>query len=277
MIFLTKFIAFWQKPFSKTETWFGLSKNFISISVFTTFFLYIFQPNGLSNAEPKFLICLGFGISGALGYFLYELTFSLFIKIIRSPIEWTYGKWWLYCIGALFFISLTGFLYVRYFVFGFMIWALFPAMLKGTFMFGIPILATITMVLLRDEQKYQTIAAEINYQNNHTAKINATNHLTLFDIPINEIRYVEALQNYITIGFINATGQLKTKTERSTLKSILEKTKESAIVKTHRSFLVNKEAITKVEGNSQGLQLTLSDCDKKIPVSRNYVPTFRPS
>ena len=274
---MTKLKAFWQKPFSKTETWFGLSKNFISISIFLTLFLYIFQPNGLSEAEPKFLICLGFGLSGAFGYFLYELAFSLLIKTMDSPIEWTYGKWWLYCIGALFFISLTSFLYVRYLVFGFMIWALFPAMLKGTFMFGIPILATITMVLLRDEQKYQTIAAEINHQNNPTTNSKYNSDLNLFDIPIDKIRYIESLQNYVTLGFINAEGKLKTKTERATLKSILEKTKESPVVKTHRSFLVNREAIAKVEGNSQGLLLTLSDCDKKIPVSRNYVPTFRPA
>ena len=99
--------------------------------------------------------------------------------------------------------------------------------------------------------------------------------MNLFDIPVKQIKYIEALQNYVTIGFINREGQLQKQTERATLKSILATTKESSILRTHRSFLVNQQAIINTVGNSQGLLLTLSDCDKKIPVSRSYVPAFK--
>ena len=241
-----------------------------------TLFLYIFQPSGISEVGPnKFLVCLGFGVSGALAYFIYELIFNQFFKLTKTPTEWTFGKWLLYSIGVLFTISLANFLYIRYVFFGYMQWNLFPYMLKGVFMFGIPVLAVATLILLRDEKKYQTIAAEMNQQHRNTSKLSDTTDLTLFDIPVNQIKYIEALQNYVTIGFVNAAGQLQKQTERATLKSILAITKESTILRTHRSFLVNQQAIINTAGNSQGLVLTLSDCDKKIPVSRSYVPAFK--
>ena len=97
----------------------------------------------------------------------------------------------------------------------------------------------------------------------------------LMNLASHQIRYIEALQNYAKIGYINSTGQLIERTERATLKSILNEVEGSPIVKCHRSFLVNREAIISTSGNAQGLLLTLSDCDKTIPVSRSYVPAFR--
>ena len=276
MNFFTQFIRFLQKPFPKDVTWFGLSKNVITISVVMTLFLYLFQPSGISEAEAnKFLLCLGFGVSGALAYFVYELIFNQLFKLTKAPTEWTFGKWLLYSIGVLFTISLVNFLYIRLVFFGYIQWNLFPYMIKGVFMFGIPVLAVATLILLREEKKYQSIAAKINQQNKSVAKFSNTNDLTLFDIPVKQIKYIGALQNYVTIGFINREGQLQKQTERATLKSILATTKESSILRTHRSFLVNQQAIINTVGNSQGLLLTLSDCDKKIPVSRSYVPAFK--
>ena len=269
-------LKFLQKPFPKNVTWFGLSKNFLTISVVMTLFLYSFQPSGISEAEPnKFLICLGFGISGALAYFIYEVVFDQLFKLRKTPLQWTFGKWLLYSIGVLFIISLANFIYIRYVFFGYMQWNLFPYMLKGVFMFGIPVLAVATLILLRDEKKYQAIAQELNQQNRNVSKRPDTNDLTLFDIPVQQIKYIEALQNYVMIHFINAEGQLQKQTERATLKNILATTQESPILRTHRSFLVNQQAIINTAGNSQGLLLTLSDCDKKIPVSRSYIPAFK--
>ena len=90
-----------------------------------------------------------------------------------------------------------------------------------------------------------------------------------------QIRYIEALQNYAKIGYINTEGQLKEQVERSTLKGIIQQIADTSIVKCHRSFLVNRDHITQVTGNAQGLQLTLADCKKSVPVSRAFVSVFR--
>ncbi len=277
MQFFDSIFNFLRKPFPE-ESWFGLSNNIVIISVSMTLFLYIFQPSGISNIESKkFLICLGFGVSGALAYYIYEVIFDQILKLQNGKPNWTYGKWILYSLGVLFSISLVNFLYIRILFFGYIQWNLFPYMISGVFMFGIPMLILSTIFLLNQEKKYELIANEINLQNINTSSLPTSEDLVIFDIPINQIKYVEALQNYVLIGFINSDGQLKRETVRATLKSILNESIGSPIVRTHRSYLVNQDAIIATEGNAQGLLLTLSNCDVKIPVSRTYVPIFKKS
>jgi len=43
----------------------------------------------------------------------------------------------------------------------------------------------------------------------------------------------------------------------------------------HRAFIVNTAQITRVDGNAQGLKLTLGDSPAVIPVARRYVAEFR--
>ncbi len=117
MKFLDNIIQFYNKPFPEGR-WFGLSKNVLIISISMTLFLFIFQPSGISDIQPlptRFLVCLGFGVTGALAYYIFELLFGLFFKNIK----WTYGKWWLYSLGVLFTISLANFLYIRICFFGY--------------------------------------------------------------------------------------------------------------------------------------------------------------
>jgi len=272
MNFLDNIIQFYNKPFPE-KRWFGLSKNILIISIFTTLFLFIFQPSGISDIEPlsqRFLVCLGFGVTGALAYYLYEVLFGFLFKNIK----WTYGKWWWYSLGVLFAISLANFLFIRICFFGYILWYLFPYMLSGVFMFGIPFLILSTLFLLQQEQMYESIATQINEQKSSPSTL-PNNDFTILNIPVNQIKFVEALQNYVTIGFLDSDGQLKKKTERTTLKSILKEAEGSSIVRTHRSYLVNQNAIIETSGNAQGLMLTLSDCEVKVPVSRTYVPIFK--
>jgi DNA-binding LytR/AlgR family response regulator len=149
-------------------------------------------------------------------------------------------------------------------------------MIRGTFMVGVfPIVALGVIALLRKERKYQHIAEEINLEMSTKSESTSSEDSILFDIPSSQIRYVEALQNYVKIGHLSAEGQWKEKTERATLKSILNEVEGSALVKCHRSFLINRETITSTSGNAQGLLLQLANCEKSIPVSRSFVGSFR--
>jgi DNA-binding LytR/AlgR family response regulator len=139
----------------------------------------------------------------------------------------------------------------------------------------IPLVMIGAFSLFKQERKYQFIAREINQAKAPASNFKHIGSLSIFNIPTDQIKYIEAFQNYVKIGYINAEGQLKIQTERITLKEILTKTKGSSIIRCHRSYLVNKEAIVAASGNAQGLSLSLSDCDKRIPVSRSCVPVFR--
>ena len=137
----------------------------------------------------------------------------------------------------------------------------------------IPLTFIVRFALVSQEKKNQNTKTEFNSKEKHSSSINSNQHL--FAIPIHQIKYIEALQNYVKIAYINTEGQLKIKTERATLKEIQAKIKEGPIVKCHRSYLVNTDTILNSKGNSQGLSLTLSDCDTIIPVSRTWVSIFR--
>lgn len=264
------------KPFPEVD-WISYAKILIGFSLFVTFFLFIFEPFGLSTLQTNnFLISLGFGSMTLLGASAYELSVGQLLKLVGLKANWTFGKWVLNNLGIMLFISLANFMFSRLLIIGFIEWALFPTMLYSTFMIGtMPIVLIGHFLLAKQEKKYQSIAAEINQVKTPQSNDRSQNDVSVFDIPTSKIKYVEALQNYVKIGYVDSDGALKIQTERVTLKGILSKIGDSPVVKCHRSFLVNKEAIVRTEGNAQGLLLSLSECDKIIPVSRACVPTFR--
>lgn len=277
MEILEKTVNLLRKPFPEAETKFVYFRDLLLLSGFVALFLYIFQPFGISTlASNQFIICLGFGVMTFLGAVIFDFIVDQILSLKGRGAQWTFGQWILNNLGIMFCISLANFLYARLLLFGYIDWRLFPQMMYGTFMVGIlPLVILGGFSLLKEEKKYQRIAAEINQEEALPAHAKPLAEATVFDIPIHQIRYVEALQNYAKIGYVNPEGQLNVKTERSTLKEILAKTSQNSIVKCHRSFLVNRDAIIAAAGNAQGLSLTLSDCDKLIPVSRTLVPVFR--
>jgi len=277
MNILEQTIQFLKKPFPDEDDWYSYFKYLILVSLFVTFFLFVFQPFGISEIESdKFLICLGFGCMTFLGSLVYDLTIVPLQKLLGLRKNWTFGKWMINNLGIMFFISLANFLFARIFIFGYIEWSLFPVMIYGTFMIGlIPFSVLGGINLMKQERKYQSIAQEINQNKIPNSNPITHQNISIFDIPIHQIKYVEALQNYIKIGFVNPRGKLMEQVERATLKKVLEETKGSAIVKCHRSFLVNRDAIVSTSGNAQGLLLSLSECEKIIPVSRSCVPQFK--
>lgn len=277
MKYLNTIIRILKKPFPEQETNFGGLKSIAIISAFVAFFLYIFEPFGISLLESeKFLICLGFGSITFLSKIVYEFLVSQILKLKGELEHWTFGKWILYNLGLILTISLANFLFIRILIFGFIQWNLLPQMVYGTFMIGVIPIAIIGFLSLHiKEKKYRNIAKDINLQIASIPQNHVSDKELLFDIPIKQIKYIEALQNYVTIAYVGANGQLSKSIERASLKNIIEEIAGNSIIKSHRSFLVNRNAIVSTSGNAQGLLLHLSNCDKTIPVSRSYVSIFR--
>lgn len=277
MRLLKAVIAQLNKPFPEQESSFGLHKINLIISAFVVFILFIFRPFGLASLESNtLLICAGFGLMTFIAAFFFDVLVGKVLQLKGELEKWTLGKWMLYNLGALLVISLANFLFARILIIGFIDWSLLPHMIYGTFMIGIIPLTVLGIAsLLVQERKYRGIAKDINQRKTlHQDSSEHDEHL-LFSVPLNSIKYIEALQNYVSIGHIDNAGQFRKITKRATIKNMEEATKGSSIVKAHRSFLVNKTAIINVSGNAQGLLLQLSDCDRNIPVSRSYVADFR--
>lgn len=266
-----------RKPFPQGENRLWYYRLLGIISLFIIVFLYVYTPFGMHRLKTNaLLICFGFGVMTFLGATIYELVINQIRNLRKAHQPFTFGKWLLNYLGATFCISLANFIFARLVFFGYFEWSLFPIMLYGTIIIGIiPLIMIGGFAFLTEEKKNQNILTSINTIEDHSSSIGKNQ--SLFEIPIHNIKYIEALQNYVKIAYINTDGQLKIKTERATLKEIQSKIKEGPVVKCHRSYLVNIDAIIRTIGNSQGLSLTLSDCDMIIPVSRTWVPLFRKS
>jgi hypothetical protein len=264
-----------NKPFPVEESKGSFYRLIFFISLFIILFLGVFEPFGIHTLEEnKWWICLGFGITAFVTMMAFEYLMDVLFKLKRVQEKYTFWKWILYMIGMMLAISLTNFLFSRS-LFGSMDWSLFPVMLRGTVAIGIfPVIFMGAVALVKTERKYQNISRQINEMpvSPHNTK---DDDLNIFDISVNDVLYVEALQNYVRIGHITPEGTFAERTERATMKKIMDQVEGSSIVKCHRSFLVNTEAIIHTSGNAQGLQLKLNQCDKIIPVSRSFVPVFR--
>lgn len=276
MKFLTRIGDTLRKPFPFFESRWEFYKTLLNLSVFITLFLFVFRPFGIDTLESYvFTICMGFGAMTFLGATVYEVIVHDLFRLRSRQANWTFGKWILDTLALTLCISLANFLFSRLVVIGFIDWSLLPTMIYSTFMIGIiPVTVLGAYLLFKGEKKYRHIAYEIN-QKRLEGNDPISKQKTIFNIPTQEIRYIEALQNYTKIGYMNSEGKLKDQIERSTLKGIMQETTDTPIIKCHRSFLVNRDHITEVTGNAQGLQLSLADCEKTIPVSRAFVSIFR--
>ena len=205
---------------------------------------------------------------------IYELIVSKILNLKGEGTNWTFGKWSVYNLGVMLCIALANFLFARLALFGYILWDLLPQMIYSTFMIGIiPILGLGFYALQVQERKYLSLAENMQLPKpKYEDEMLATT--SVFGIPIQRIRYIQGMQNYVHIGYVDQDDKFQKRMERATLKQ-LEELSEGNIVKSHRSFLVNPNAIISFSGNAQGLLLQLCDSDRTIPVSRRFVSTFR--
>lgn len=84
-----------------------------------------------------------------------------------------------------------------------------------------------------------------------------------------DIAYVRAQQNYCELVTGNGHHLL-----RISLQALSKQLQATAIIRCHRSYLVNLNWIRKIDGNAQGYQLRLRETNETVPVSRSYLPLF---
>jgi len=104
--------------------------------------------------------------------------------------------------------------------------------------------------------------------------IHGSNKKEKLTIQKQQLLFVKASENYVEIYFTE-DNQVKSEVYRNTLSSIAKQV--PFLLKSHRSYLVNKERIKEVIGNSQKASILLSDIDLEIPVSKSYYKKIKAS
>lgn len=97
------------------------------------------------------------------------------------------------------------------------------------------------------------------------------------EVDPSHILYISAEANYVEVHVATTDGRAATHLLRSTLSAVATALEAAApaILRVHRSFLVNMRRVRHAEGNAQGLTLTLDHPGMEVPVSRSYAKTVR--
>jgi hypothetical protein len=97
---------------------------------------------------------------------------------------------------------------------------------------------------------------------------------TKVKVDVNQIVYVEALGNYITVVYDDQG--IKKITIRESLRNLEQKIIQAeTMYRPHRSYLINIKYILKVSGDAQGLKIHFRNIDNIVPVSRNKIKEFK--
>ncbi|MEO0368439.1 MAG: LytTR family DNA-binding domain-containing protein [Pseudomonadota bacterium] len=258
-------------------------------SLFVAVFLFVIQPGGMSG--PTYfvlLVCVGFGIVS----FLTSTTFYLFCRYVlklRTDIPtWTYGKWVVQSVVMITFIAVGNLIY-RNFLDGRPLMSTigWDEMLVYTWAIGIfPVTFSGLYIQIRALRNNTAAASEfpqggtfIDESKLPTSSLPSIevslNKDEVVEIPIQNFRYLEAMQNYVNYFHV-AEGELQCVTVRDTISNIEDQLTDGQFFRCHRSYLVNLASIIDVQGNAQGLKLSLSDVNEStVPVSRSYLKEFR--
>ena len=259
----------------------------LSISLFIALFILIFQPFGISNytGEYKHLFESGYGVVTLIVLIIDLFVFPLFLEEWFISQKWTVLKQMIWQFWILFSIGLGNFLYSSIFLqftngFHAFLISQFYTLVVGI----LPILILTILhqnsllsenLKLANEMNGNLTGFNVLHVPDEKVRISAENNKDKIEINQSDFIYIGSTGNYIQVFYL-VKNELKSVLLRNTLKQIEEQVKDCpAIIKCHRAFLVNKDKILRVKGNSQGLRLVLKDTSDEIPVSRNYSKSLR--
>jgi len=277
-------ITYLKQAFPKAENkW----KVIISISIFIPLFLIVFQPFniGLIKGNAKILFLSGYGIVTLFALIIDLILIEKLFPKFFDERNWTIWKEFIWLLWVIFSIGLGNAFYT----------AIVFENSKPTFEIIISFqLVTLVValipitILIISKQKYllrkhidsadslnKNLQEKPNLVQNSTIKFFADNEKDFIEFDINEFLYIESSGNYIEL-YIQYNDNIIRKTFRSTLKRSLDFfANHPEIIQCHRAFLVNTSKIINAKGNSQGLRLSLENCETEVPVSRGYVERIK--
>jgi hypothetical protein len=256
-------------------------KIIVTIGLFISFFLVAFQPFGLSSYQNSYRLSfeIGYGAVTSLTLLLYHLTFPLLFRKEYNATKWTVLKQIIWQLWVLFSIGFANFLYSSFFFHFANNYKAFLYYQFYTLSVGIIPVVVITVIIqnrmlaenlkIANDYNMGFASTTDNGLEEESVCLMAENNKDKLEVNSSDLIYITSTGNYIQAFYLNGNN-LKSILLRNTLKQVEYQLKDSHfMIKCHRAFLVNRNKIVRVKGNSQGLKLVLNCTDEEIPVSRN--------
>lgn len=245
--------------------------------------LCIFRPFGLEYVSHPVLCVIIFGLFPSFLTFLAVYIGPLILPRFYSDESRTLAKHCCICLAIIFLDSIFNhifYIYItgsvsepRYNSFFFWFWV--------TFSVGLIPVAIITCLLINEDLKYNLDRSK-NLQANETTELTdepplpslvvlSGNTNKQISVAPENILYIEACGNYISINYTDDKGKLAQTQLRATISRVEEQLNPfHNIIRCHRAFLVNTSYVNTIRRNSSGLLLYLEKVNDEIPVSRTY-------
>lgn len=262
----------------------------IALSIFTI--LLLFQPFGINNiiVEYRYWVILGYGLITALVLFFQIYISPQLYPSFFEDIDWTVKRNILNTSTTLVLIALGNFIY------GYFLGITWQSLNITSLFFvlfitiAVGIIPIILITVFRQNRllalslKESKLLNESLSKNSKASGIEDSNTtLTLLgsgkneklEIHSKQLLFIEAYGNYIKVTYQVSNTTLQTMLRTTIKQMTLETEKHSEIVKCHRAFIVNTQAIKHILGNSQGYRLVLNGVDQEIPVSRSYTSIIK--
>ena len=253
------------------------------IGLFVAAFLYFVRPFGIDSYDGPhlWLLCLGFGAITYVMSVIFNFIVTDVLGFRGDTPSWKLKHWIFTMILLIVWIAAGNYIYSlilmgkNYFH-----WQEFLAMLYGTAIIGVfPVAFYGFINQNRLEKRNTDLAREMSvtsHKSDHEVEfvITSTRQDEKIRVSKSTFRYAQAMQNYVRL-YLCTDGSAQQEIIRLSLTSLEDQMKDTQIVRCHRSYVVNLDAVEEVSGNAQGLRLLLRGIDEEVPVSRSYISNVK--
>jgi hypothetical protein len=251
----------------------------VSVGLFTTLFLLIFQPFGVSNFDPNFKLSLEFLLAiGSVGLVVSAALaineFLLRPLLLKNPDRAQMIGWlaWVYVLVATVSFLQYNFLGNWHD----MRWSSYFGFLRDIcLLISFPVAGFIFFI--RHESLKTRFVALQSIQLGAPAEklvhLTSENEKDNVSIALDQLLYLESQDNYVAVVHMDQ-GVRRGTLIRTSLKRLEAALDEPLLSRCHRSYIVNLHRVRACHGNRHGLKLSLEGADQPIPVSRSYTDSI---
>tara|TARA_R110001583_G_scaffold19450_4_gene76038 strand:- start:1736 stop:2614 length:879 start_codon:yes stop_codon:yes gene_type:complete len=253
------------------------------ISFLSFIFSYFFEPFDVNETEHKISSVWILLIHAFTPFPIAYLYLTLVNRNKQDDVSWTLGKEVFHLSIILLIIGVVGFLIRDLIYTNPDNWSFryFWEEIRNTFLIGFLLLVVVLPLNLeRLIYKYNLSSKKLPSITEHR-----TNSLLIpiqgpisdegIQLKIEDFLFAKVEGNYTEI-FTSSSNVTNKTLIRITLKELEEQLEPVShqIYKTHRSYLVNLNAIESISGNAQGYRLVFKNCSTIVPVSRSRIVEF---
>ncbi len=247
---------------------------FFSIGFIINFILVAFQPFGTAGWQDdnKLAILSGYGI-------VVFLVLTIFHIISRNVLHKNRaGRWNIILeVSDMFigvFLSLCAcYLYSNYVFSGTFRWHRFGYfMLNAGMVAMIPVSGYLVLIYSiwkgTRRSEWKPIDNMDLGKQDGTIILLGSNKSDTITTSIDQVLFLKSQDNYVLLHLLEG-DKVKRHLLRATLSSMKEQVYHDRFFQSHRSYIINKDHIDRLEGNKSKSVLYLKHTDKKIPVARS--------